>query len=120
MPQHPKLRTVDLDLHDASYDMDEREQEHWNIFGHLPPMDPNERCDHPLHAAIRREMNGLTVEVPFDPEAVVSDDSEVAREKQERYDLIYNATRQFQQEVEQEDKLKRMQEAGLIPIKFVT
>ena len=59
-------------------------------------------------------MNGMTLEVPFDPNEVISDDSELARQRQERYDMIYNATRQFQKEVEQEEKMENARKAGLI------
>jgi hypothetical protein len=43
----------------------------------------------------------------------------VGKEKDDRYKAIFEATRQFQREVEEEDKLKRMQEAGLIPARLV-
>jgi hypothetical protein len=118
MPQHPKLRSV-VPVHDADHDNEQRREEHYLIFGHFPPENPSEKCQHPLHAAVRREMNGMTLEVPFDGDAIVSDDSEVGRERKERYDRIFQATRQFQKQVEEEDRLERMKEAGLIPAKLV-
>ena len=118
MPQHPKLREV-VDVHDREHDLSEREEEHYLIFGHYPPENPSEKCPHPIHAGVRQAMNGMTVEVPFDADAIVSDDSEVGAERKARYDAIFNATRQFQKQVEEEDRLKRMQEAGLIPAKLV-
>ena len=118
MPQHPRLRAV-VPVHDSEHDLSEREEEHYLIFGHFPPEDPSEKCQHPIHAGVRRVMNGMTVEVPFDASAIVSDDSEVGREKKERYDAIFNATRQFQREIEEQEKLERMQKAGLIPAKLV-
>jgi hypothetical protein len=119
MPQHPKLRQVIPDMYTPDHDNEQRIEEHHAIFGHYPPEDPREKCDHPMHSQIRRVMNGALIEVPFDAEAIVSDDSVVGKERDDRYRAVFEATRQFQREVEEEDKLKRMQEVGLIPAKLV-
>lgn len=119
MPQHPRLRQVVEGLYSVDHDNNERIEEHYNIFGHYPPENPSDKCQHPIHTGVRRVMNGMTVEVPFDGSAIISDDSVVGKERKDRYDAIFNATRQFQREVEEQEKLERMQAAGLIPAKLV-
>ncbi len=91
------------DLHDDAYDRESYRDEHFAIFGHYPPLRPDEKCDHPMHAAIRRTMNDAKIEVPFDAEAVISVDSAFEQARQEHYDKVFDATRQFQQAVEEED-----------------
>jgi hypothetical protein len=112
MPQ-PKLRVLP-DLRNDEYDRENYENEHYAIFGHMPPEEPGAKCEHPIHDKIRREMNGATIEVPFDGSIIISDDSPVAKEAKDRYDMIYNATKQFQKEIEQEDKENAARKAGLI------
>lgn len=114
MSRYRDLTQIIPNLHDEAFDQENRREEHYAIFGHLPPDDPNEKCQHPIHAAVRREMNGMALEVPFDPNEVISDDSELARQRQERYDMIYNATKQFQAQVEMEDRYENARKVGLI------
>lgn len=114
MSRYQDLTRIIPDLHDQEFDNTSRMEEHFELFGHWPPKDPGEKCQHEVHAAIRREMNGMTVEIPFDPNEVVSIDSELERQRQARYDMIFQATRQFQQEVEQEDKHANARKLGLI------
>jgi hypothetical protein len=59
-------------------------------------------------------MNGATIEVPFDGNEVVSSDSELERQRQARYDLIYSATKQYQEEVKAEDTYENARKVGLI------
>jgi hypothetical protein len=102
------------DFHDLEYDLEERRTTHMQLFGHEPPADPGEQCQHPVHAAIRRAMNDATLEIPFDPSEVVSEDSVAGQLHQDRYDLIYGATRQFQQMVEEEETWEKMRKVGLV------
>lgn len=113
-----KLRILP-DLHDAEYDDDEYVQEHYAIFGHWPPRNPRIKCEHPIHAAVAREMNGATGITPFDGEMIVSDDSVLEAERQGRYNEVFDATRQFQRQVEEEDEQKRLMDLGLIPTKRI-
>lgn len=113
MPHHPSLNIVP-DLRGREYDEQNRMEEHFNIFGHLPPGDPNVPCRHPVHDQVTRLMNDATVAIHFNPEDVVSDDSGAAAEYQEMYDRIYQMTKDFQQQVKEEDQYERMKRVGLI------
>ena len=112
MSRYHDLTRIIPDLHDIEFDEAARREEHYAIFGHMPP--EGAKCNHPVHDAVRREMNGAYIEVDFDPNGVISSDSELERQRQARYDSIYQATRQFQKEVEQEEKMESARRAGLI------
>ena len=61
------------DITDESHDAEERRETHYKLFGHYPPDDPQAKCEHPMHADIRRAMNGAQIDIPlfdcthFDP-----------------------------------------------------
>lgn len=111
---HDKLWNADRDVFDREHDLEQYREEHWNIFGHLPPDDPSERCEHPIHAAVRQAMNGMTLEVPFDASDVVSDDSIVGEERQNRYNDIYQATKELQRQIREEEALENARKMGLV------
>lgn len=58
-------------------ELDQREyRNHYIVFfGHLTQTDESGRCPHPVHAAVRRAMNGATFRIDVDPREIVSDDS---------------------------------------------
>jgi hypothetical protein len=114
MSRYHDLTRVIPDLHGADHDNEARREEHFELFGHWPPDDPGEQCRHEVHDRIRREMNGATFEIPFDGRTIISSDSELERQRQSRYDMIFQATRQFQKQVEMEDKYENARKAGLI------
>jgi hypothetical protein len=105
---------IDPFFRDREYDQEESRQTHYNLFGHYPPTDLNEKCEHPIHAKIRREMNDANVVIHFNPEDVISDDSELAKLAKDRYNTVFMETRQFQQQVEEEDEWERLDRLGII------
>lgn len=113
MPRHDVLRILP-DLHSASTDRDHYFEEHERLFGHLPTDGLDGPCQHPIHDHIRQQMNGAEIEVPFDSYEVVSDDSELERQRLVAYDAIYDETKAFQALVEQEDKWLNARNLGLI------
>lgn len=101
------------DVHDAAHDVDEYRKQHRAIFGHEPPADPDETCRHPMHAEIRRAMNGAQIDIPFDPHEIVSEDAAVAQAARERYGVVFQATQEFQAEVEAEEARERARAMGI-------
>lgn len=108
-------RTIILpDLTTISEDAMEYRENHFDLFGHYPPRDPSDKCDHPIHAAMRREMNGANVVVLFDASEVVSEDALETKKKKDRYDYIFDETRQWQQQLEEEQREETLRKAGII------
>jgi hypothetical protein len=99
---------------DDDYDQSMYHDEHVAIFGHEPQPGRDGSCTHELHGRIRQAAKGATIVTPFDGEAIVSEDTVLASQRQRRYNDIYRATQQFQAEVEEEEKLERMAQLGLI------
>jgi hypothetical protein len=95
-------------------DADEYREMHLELFGHFPPANPQDRCDHPIHAAMRREMNGGEVYIAFDPNEVVSEDSVLNAKGKARYDRVFTDTQQWQKEIEEEERAERLRESGFI------
>jgi hypothetical protein len=110
----PKWTRVIPDLNDVREDREKYREEHLEIFGHEPPADPDEKCHHPMHAQIRRTMNGAKIEIPFDPSEIITEDSEMERARRERYNIAFQMTRDFQREVEAREARQRARDAGLI------
>lgn len=54
------------------------DEEHFALFDHYPQPGPNGKCQHPMHAQMRRLIDGPGVyaEVTFDPNYLVSTDDE--------------------------------------------
>lgn len=102
------------DMTTISEDANEYRENHFDIFGHYPPRDPSDKCDHPIHAAMRREMNDAEVTIMFDGGAVVSEDSLANKKGKDRYDYIFERTRQWQQEVEETQREEALRKAGII------
>jgi len=113
MPRHDVLRILP-DLHDTRTDRDQYFEEHERLFDHLPTDGLDGPCQHPVHAAIRQEMNGANIEVPFDSYEVVSNDSELERQRQVAYNAIYDETKEFQAAVDEEDTWLNARKMGLI------
>lgn len=114
----PKWTRIIPDLNDAREDREKYREEHQMIFGHYPPDDPDEKCEHPMHARVRREMNDAKIEIPFDPDEIITEDSEFERVKRERYGIVFQMTRDFQREVETRKMLEdaeRLRRVGLVP-----
>lgn len=99
---------------DEDYDQNLYRSEHNAIFGHEPQPGRDGSCTHEIHGRIRQAAQGATIITEFDGRSIVSEDSVLASQKQRRYDDIFRATQQFQQEVEEEEKLERMARVGLI------
>ena len=91
------------DLTDSSHDAEERRTTHFKLFGHYPPDDPQTKCEHPSHARIRRAMNDAQIEIPFDPNEVISDDSQLAAAMKARYNVVFQQTKDLQRQVEEEE-----------------
>lgn len=106
------------DTSTAEEDFDERREMHFDLFGHYPPKHPGEKCEHPIHAAMRREMNGGEVTILFDPSDVVSEDSLLNAEGKDRYDYVVRQTQAWQQAIEEEMQQERLRAVGLAPIKY--
>ncbi len=104
---------------DDEYDQKMYADEHYAIFGHEPQPGVDGRCTHELHGRIKQELEGATFITEFNGREIVSEDSVLAEMKQKRYDDIYNATKQFQREVEEEEKTERMVKAGILPVRRV-
>ncbi len=103
-----------LDTSTPEADYDERREMHLELFGHFPPTDPREKCEHPIHAAMRREMNDADIFIPFDPDEVVSEDSLLNQMGKDRYDRVFSATQQWQKAIEEEERAERLRQGGLI------
>lgn len=110
----PRWTRIIPDLNDGADDRERYRDEHNMLFGHYPPDNPDEKCQHPIHAAIRREVNGATFDISFDPSSIITEDSEYERARRSRYDDVFAATRQFQKSVEEEDKYRALKAAGFI------
>ena len=110
----PKWTRIIPDLNDVDEDREKYREEHHMIFGHYPPSNPNEKCEHPSHAAIRRVMNGAKIEIPFDPDEIVTEDSELERARRERYGIVFTTTQAWQREVEARQARERARAAGII------
>lgn len=107
-----KLQYADFRTPDEDAEL--YEDEHMEIFGHWPKNGPDGKCTHEMHTKIRRAMNGATIEVPFNASMIVSEDSELAKDRQDRYDMIFKQTQQWQREIEQEEKHERLRKLGII------
>lgn len=101
------------DLNSAEEDREHRRRAHLDLFGHEPPEDPSQKCDHPIHAEIRRAMNGAKHEVPFDGTEIITADSAYEQARRERYGIVFEATREFQKQVEEEEAFERVRDMGL-------
>lgn len=110
----PKWTRIDPDLNDPEEDREKYREEHRRLFGHEPPADPDEKCEHPSHAAIRRTMNGATIITPFDGNEIITEDSEYEKAARERYGVVFRMTQAFQKEVEAADRYQRERGNGLI------
>ena len=104
---------------DDEYDDAMYRSEHYAIFGHDPQPGRDGSCTHEIHGRIRQAANGATITTDFDGRGIVSEDSVLAAQKQNRYDDIFQTTKQFQREVEEEEKTQRMIQAGLLPYRRV-
>lgn len=102
------------DLTTISEDAAEYRENHFDLFGHYPPRDPQDRCDHPMHAAMRREMNDANVVVLFDSGEVESEDAVSTVRRKGRYDHIFEETRQWQKEIEETERENALRKAGII------
>lgn len=111
---NPEWTRIIPDLNDVADDREKYRDDHYTLFGHYPPDDPNEKCQHPAHADIRRAMNGAQIEVPFDPSEIITEDSELERLRRQRYGVVFQMTREFQQEVEARQRADRLRRNGLI------
>jgi hypothetical protein len=96
------------------YDQDEARQLHHTLFGHYPPTDLNEKCDHPIHAQIRRDMNGAEHIILFDPDEIVSDDAVVQGMYDDRYQKTFDETKQWQGAIEEEIRHEEAAKLGII------
>ena len=105
---------IDPFLHTPEYDQDEARQLHHTLFGHFPPTDLSEKCDHPIHAQIRREMNGAEHIILFDPDEIVSDDSVLHGMYDARYNETFAKTQQWQGAIEEEIAWEKARELGII------
>jgi hypothetical protein len=113
----PRWTRIIPDLNDVADDVEKYREEHHTIFGHYPPSDPGEKCEHPMHATIRRAMNDAQIEIPFDPDEIITEDSELERVRRERYGIVFAMTRSWQREVEarqKRDAEERAARAGII------
>lgn len=99
------------DITDESHDAEERRETHYKLFGHYPPEDPQAKCEHPMHADIRRAMNGAQIDIPFDPEEVVSDDSQLAKAFKDRYNVVFQRTKDLQRQIEEEEAERELMAA---------
>lgn len=101
---------------DTDEDRDQREyrNHHMVFFGHLPEPDAYGRCQHPIHAAVRRAMNGATFRIDFDPREIVSDDSYAQHAYDEGYQRRYREAKQRIAEIEEEETYDNARAAGLI------
>ncbi len=113
MPRHDVLRILP-DLNDTRTDREYYFEEHERLFGHMPTDGVEGPCQHPIHDDIRRAMNGANIEVPFDSYEIVSDDSELERQRQVAYNAIFDETKEFQAAVNEEDAWINARTMGVI------
>lgn len=114
MPLHPDYLRVVPDLHTPEYDNEEYRETHYHLFGHYPPLNPEDKCRHPLHDTIRRNMNGATFDIPFADTEIVSDDSEYHARLEERRKVVFKSTQTLQDEIEERQAYERAKGMGLI------
>lgn len=77
-----------LDAVTPEEDRDWSAEEHMALFDHYPIEGRGGRCQHPIHDAMRRIIDGpgVQAEVQFDPTVIISTDSDGHIAEVERYD----------------------------------
>ena len=82
-------------------------QQHYDLFGHWPlvGLDGDPRCIHPMHDKLQRMIDapGVDVELPFNPQEVIDDDSDVAVLSRQRYDEAVRRIRSELKALDEED-----------------
>ncbi len=84
-------------------DRDWAEEEHVVLFDHYPDNGPDGRCRHPIHDEMRRVIDapGVSAEVQFDPNVIVSTDSAGVIDAVRRYDDQVDRYRGFIANIEE-------------------
>lgn len=96
------LRELVPDLMDRTDDDEsERSDAHYYIFGHRTI--PGRPCEHEVHAKLQYLIEGAELEIPFDPNEVISSDSVYEQNILQRAGMVYADTRALQQSIEEED-----------------
>lgn len=93
-----------------SADREFYEQQHYDLFGHWPLMglDGDPRCVHPMHDKIQRMIDapGVDLELPFHPNEVIDDDSDLAVLSRQRYQEAVSRIRSELRAMDEEDAYK--------------
>jgi hypothetical protein len=112
--------SVRLDRDDPERDKEEYRNHHLALFNHFPIPDESGKCQHPVHARIRREMNGAHFTIDFDPREIVSDDSFAQSVYDDAYQRKYKEAKAIIAEVDAEEKYDQARKLGLILPRSIT